>query len=200
MDRFLLGARHRQRPSQAAQPVSKKRSFRSKWESPKQKLMREHREHYVKLRETLNGPRRQWHQDRSAGKNPAGCDACFGTMCVLEQSRHTNDGFAYFNQCQNCLDAVITQGWGDETTLSQDEDRSICRLLNEHGMPSTTKGAPSPMHFHKSFIHFHSVLSSKDFGALVHHLETKFSTTRTTPNRALTGYQGWYRKDTLVHG
>ena len=86
-------------------------------------------------------------------------------------------------------------GWGQDDAFDDQDDAAICALLNAHGMPCTDTGAPSPLHFHRSLIHFHHRFGrTKRWSALAAHLRAHFTTTMSRPSTTLPpDYRGWYR-------
>lgn len=177
-----VGARGKRRSIAASLPSTSSRKRR--WETAEQSQSRDVREKWRLLK-------------RTRVRNKRVCAECGGTAAVhVKPSAGVNSGYGYMKQCMNCLRNMADKGWGHDIAFSRKDDECICVLLNAHGVPMRNNGDVSSMHFYRSALAFHRELSSKNWDALVSHIEQHFTTTTTVPCSILGEYRGWYNKNT----
>ena len=177
---FMQTSRAAQR--QAQQQKKSKTSARRKWESDTQRGRRYRQEHWAQLQNT-----------RASPPYPDACRMCADTGALLcPPTRNVNDGYGYYAPCPLCVPRMRAQGWGTDTTFTEEDDRDICALLNQHGMPVNAEGTPSALHFYRSALHFYRRFRHKHWDTLARHLRHHFTTTMSLPDPTRPEYRGWY--------
>lgn len=165
------------------------RKPRGRWETSAQKKRRQLRAHNAAMQQALA-------QFLESAPSSAVCQECAWTGGRLGRARTDHGMSLHWEQCTTCLQAMERQGWGQEDTFNDEDDAAICQLLNAHGMPCTTAGAPARRHFYRSVLHFHRRFGrTKRWRALAAYLIHNFTTSMSCPSATLpSNYRGWYRK------
>ena len=180
VQQFMQASRAAQR--QAEQQKNSKTNTRRKWESDTQRERRYQQEHWNRLKKA-----------RPSLSHPNACRMCGDTGAFLcPPTRAVNNGYGHYTPCPICVPRMRAQGWGKDTTFTKEDDRDICALLNQHGMPVNAEGTPSALHFYRSALHFHRRFQHKHWETLARHLRQHFTTTMSLPNPARPEYRGWY--------